>query len=200
MSSPSENKPRALFLDRDGVVNVDNDYIFRQEDFHFMEGIFEVCHTAQNLGYLLVIITNQSGIARGYYTEDDFNQLTEWMLGQFQSRGIGIARVYFCPHHPTLGTLRYRKSCRCRKPNPGMPLQAMEELDIDMQNSLLIGDKARDIRAGSSAGIGTNILLDPTADEASPAEADLVIGSLSEFVPWLHNHTGTSEHKGSTST
>jgi D-glycero-D-manno-heptose 1,7-bisphosphate phosphatase len=147
-------KSRALFLDRDGTINVEKNYIFRIEDFIFIKGIIELIRSYSDLGYLVIIITNQAGIARGYYTEADYQKLTHWMIEQFSINAIKIAKVYHCPHHPDItGT------CNCRKPNPGMLLKAINEFDIDIVNSVLIGDKKSDILAGINAGIGKNIYI-----------------------------------------
>jgi len=149
-----QTKNKALFLDRDGTINVEKNYVYKIEDFEFIEGIFELIRNYQTQGFLIFIITNQSGIARGYYSEDDFNKLTNWMLNQFKKEGISIAKVYHCPHHPD-----FTEPCDCRKPKPGMLLQAIKEFNIDPETSVLIGDKQRDIFAGKNAGIGTNLVL-----------------------------------------
>ena len=143
---------KAVFLDRDGVVNVEKNYVYKIEDFEFMPGIFDVCKKYQQEGYLLFIITNQAGIARGYYTEEQFRILTDFMIKQFEKQGILIKKVYFCPHHPD-----FTGECECRKPNPGMILQAAKEFDIDLSESILIGDKESDIEAGERAGMKMNI-------------------------------------------
>jgi len=145
---------KALFLDRDGVINVDHHYVCRVEDFDFVPGIFELCATAADLGYVLVVVTNQAGIGRGLYTEADFERLTDWMVDTFRGRGIEIARVYHCPYHPTEGVGAYRRESFDRKPNPGMLLRARDDLQLDLGSSILIGDKDSDMRAGAAAGVG----------------------------------------------
>lgn len=150
---------RAVFLDRDGVINEDHGYIHKQEDFVFIDGIFDFCRTACEKGYLLIVVTNQSGIARGYYTEEDFCRLNDWMLGEFERRNITIARTYYCPYHPEKGLGRYKADSYDRKPNPGMFLRAKEEFELDMENSAAIGDKETDIEAARRAGVGTLILF-----------------------------------------
>lgn len=152
-------RPKALFLDRDGVINVDRNYVHRIEDFEFLPGIFELCAAAAQRGYLLVVVTNQAGIGRGYYTEADFEQVTAWMEGVFRQRGIDIARVYHCPYHPTAGVGEYRRESFDRKPNPGMLLKARDELGLDLAGSVLLGDKDSDIEAGRAAGVGHLIKL-----------------------------------------
>ena len=145
---------KALFLDRDGVINIDKGYVHKIEDFEFIDGIFDLCKFFQKRGFLIFIITNQAGIARGYYSENDFNILTGWMIEEFKKRDVRIEKVYYCPHHPD-----FTGKCSCRKPNPGMILTAKKEFNIDLKNSILIGDKISDIEAGKNAGIGINILF-----------------------------------------
>ncbi|WP_434637398.1 D-glycero-beta-D-manno-heptose 1,7-bisphosphate 7-phosphatase [Sulfurimonas sp. NW7] len=145
---------KALFLDRDGVINVEKNYVYKIEDFEFVDGIFDVCKHFQSQGYIIIVITNQAGIARGYYSEDDFHKLTRWMLEEFSKEGINISKVYHCPHHP-----EFTGECECRKPKPGMILEAQKEFDIDLSKSILVGDKESDIKSGINAGIGVNYLL-----------------------------------------
>jgi len=139
---------KGLFLDRDGVINVDKHHVYKISDFEFIEGIFELCKKYQENGYLIFVITNQAGIAKGYYNEVDFDILTSWMLDKFENKGIQISKVYHCPHHPD-----FTGDCNCRKPNPGMILQARDEFDLDLKESVLIGDKDSDIEAGRRVGI-----------------------------------------------
>ena len=139
---------KALFIDRDGVINVDKNHVFMKEDFEFQEGIFDLCIKYIKEGYLIIVITNQAGIAKGLYTEDDFERLTLWMTGQFFERGIIISKVYHCPHHPDITGY-----CDCRKPAPGMILKAVKECDLDISECVLIGDRESDLQAGINAGI-----------------------------------------------
>ncbi len=152
-------KSKALFLDRDGVVNIEQGYVHSPEHFHFREGIFELCRAAQTLGYLLLVVTNQAGIARGYYTEAEFLELTEWMIRKFAEQQIQIARVYYCPYHPVQGKGRYKYDSPDRKPKPGMLLRARADFNLDLSWSVLIGDQRSDIDAAQAAGVGTKILL-----------------------------------------
>lgn len=146
---------RALFLDRDGVINVEINYLHKVDDFQFIEGIFELCKKYQNKGYIIIVVTNQSGIARGYYSEEDFNYLTSWMIKEFAKEGVNIKKVYSCPHHPEISG-----TCSCRKPEPGMFLKAKKEFDIDLKNSILVGDKESDIEAALSSGVRETYLFD----------------------------------------
>jgi D-glycero-D-manno-heptose 1,7-bisphosphate phosphatase len=150
---------RAVFLDRDGVINKEKGYVHTIDGFHFIDGVFDACREMSKAGYRLIIITNQAGIARGYYTEEDFHHLTKWMLNEFQKHGIQIDGVYHCPHHPVHGVGDYRRECDCRKPAPGMILRAAKDHSLDLPHSILIGDKATDIEAGRAAGVGCCVLL-----------------------------------------
>ena len=143
---------KALFLDRDGVINIEKNYVYRIEDFEFTPHIFDICRFFQQKGYLIFVITNQAGIARKYYTEEDYEILTRWMVGQFAKNDITITKVYHCPHHPD-----FTGPCRCRKPEPGLLLDAKQEFDLDLEHSILVGDKQSDLDAGKNAGIGKNI-------------------------------------------
>jgi len=151
---------KALFLDRDGIINVDHGYVYKQDDFEFVDGIFELCITAIEKSYDIFVITNQAGIARGLYTITDFEKLSAWMLEIFSNNGVEVKKVYFCPHHPSKGDSEYTKVCECRKPEPGMIIKAQHEFDLDLDNSILIGDKASDILAAQNAGIGRQVLVE----------------------------------------
>ena len=149
----------AVFLDRDGVINREGGYVHQVDEFHFIDGVFDACREMSKAGYQLIIITNQAGIARGYYTEADFHRLTKWMLNEFRQHGIEIDDVYYCPHHPVHGVGDYRRDCDCRKPAPGMIFRAAREHSLDLHHSILIGDKATDIDAGRAAGVGCCVLV-----------------------------------------
>ena len=145
---------KALFLDRDGVINKEKNYLHRIEDFEFIDGVFETCRAFQEKGYLIIVITNQAGIARGKYTEEDYQVLTRWMVERFADEGVTVNAVYHCPHHP-----EFSGECSCRKPSPGMLEEAKAAFNIDMVSSILVGDKESDIEAGKNAGIKTNVLV-----------------------------------------
>lgn len=150
---------RALFLDRDGVINEDRRYVHRIEDFHFIDGIFDMCRAATDAGMAIIVVTNQAGIGRGLFTEQQFHVLTHWMNARFSDQGVTIDQVYYCPHHPLYGTGHYKLDCPCRKPNPGMILRARDEHGICLRNSLLVGDNEWDIMAAKAAGIGATVLI-----------------------------------------
>jgi len=149
---------KALFLDRDGVINVDHGYVYKFEDFQFVDGIFQLCRQAIASGYLIFVITNQAGIGRGYYSMADFDCLTKWMCEEFVTQDILISKVYYSPFHSTHGLGKYKKDDESRKPRPGMIHQAVKEFGIDLSESVLVGDKYSDIQAGRNAGVRTNIL------------------------------------------
>lgn len=140
---------KALFLDRDGTINVDYGYVYQPEKFDFIDGIFDLCRRAQEKGYLIIVITNQSGIARGYYTVSDYEKCTHYMIDKFKEQGIIITDVFYCPD----------LSGEDRKPNPGLFLKAQQKYDIDMSESVSVGDKERDIEAAQKAGVGRNFLF-----------------------------------------
>lgn len=136
---------KAIFLDRDGVINVDKGYVYKIEDFEYVEGAIENLLKYQEQGYLLIIITNQSGIARGYFTEEQYLALEQWMLSDLKSKGITIAACYYCPHLPDAVVPRYRCICDCRKPGTALFYRAAKDYDIDFSQSIAIGDKERDL-------------------------------------------------------
>ena len=135
---------KAVFLDRDGTINVEKHYLYKIEDFEFLPGVFEGLRLLKCAGYLLVIITNQSGIARGYYTEEDFQILNDWMTDELSRQGIKVESVYFCPHFPEAAIEKYKVICNCRKPACGLYERAASNLDIDIRISWAVGDRIRD--------------------------------------------------------
>jgi len=167
---------KAIFLDRDGVINKEKNYLFKKEDFEFIDGVFDACRYFQKNGYKLIVVTNQSGIARGYYREEDFHQLIKWMMKQFEIQNIKILDVFFCPHGP-------KSTCNCRKPKPGMLLEAKEKHNIDMKNSWMIGDKEADVGAANAAGIENTILVRTghEIDEAS-SNAKFILKSMQDTI------------------
>lgn len=130
-------KNKAVFLDRDGTINVEKNYLYKKEDFEFEEGVIEGLRILQNLGFKLVVISNQSGIGRGYYTKEDAEHLFEYMVQELKKRNINIDKVYYCPH--------YKEECNCRKPKLGLFYKAKEDLNLDFSECYAIGDKLRDV-------------------------------------------------------
>jgi len=177
------DKVPAIFLDRDGTVNVDHGYVHEIDHFQFIDGVIDALRELKKMGYALVMVTNQSGIARGIFTEDTFMQLTEWMDWSLADRDVNLDGIWFCPHHPDAVVAEYRQQCDCRKPQPGMLLAAQKELNIDMAASYIVGDKIDDLLAGSAAGVGTKVLVrtgKPVTAEGEKA-ADWVIDSLADL-------------------
>lgn len=146
-------KRTAVFLDRDGVLNRDVNYLHRPEDFIWLEGAQAAVRYLNQQGYLVIVVTNQSGVARGYYSEAAVNYLHNWMNEQLEQIDAHIDAFYYCPHHPDGIVGQYRQCCACRKPEPGLILQAIDEWSIDVAGSLLIGDNRRDVEAAERAGI-----------------------------------------------
>ena len=174
-------KKKAVFLDRDGVINKEINYLHKIEDFEFTHGCIDGLTKLQQQGYLLFVITNQAGIGRGYYTEADFEHLNQWMLTTLKASGIEITAVQYCPHHPEHGLGTYKLDCECRKPKTGMITPLIEKYNIDTTKSLLIGDKISDIDAGFQANINTLILVEsghPLPDKI-PSKVSHVIKDLS---------------------
>ncbi len=169
-------RQRAIFLDRDGVINKDKNYLYRKEDFEFIDGVFEACQYFQKLGYQLIVVTNQSGIARGYYQERDFHKLNQWMIEQFSDNGIKILDVFFCPHGP-------ESTCNCRKPKPGMLLEAKIKYNIDMRDSWIIGDNEADISAANASGILNTILVKTGHDiDEANSSAGFILKSIKDSI------------------
>ena len=144
---------KALFLDRDGTINVDKGYVYKPEDFIFVDGIKQVIKKYNQEGYLVIVVTNQSGVARGYYTEDDVVALHKYADTLLFEEGARIDKWYYCPHHPVFGVGKYKTDCTCRKPKTGMLEQAISQFGIDPAQSLLVGDKVCDIECGNRMGI-----------------------------------------------
>ena len=175
----------AVFLDRDGVINVDHGYVSTWERFEFLPGVPEALRELQDAGYLLIVVSNQSGIGRGYYSESDIDLLNQAIVDYLDSyAGVTLSGFYHCPHHPTEAKNEYRKHCSCRKPAPGLIYRAMRDHAIDVKMSLLVGDKDSDIEAGRAAGVAKLFkVVESPQSEASASDIQLVNG-LSE-VPSL---------------
>ncbi|ADP09869.1 Histidinol phosphatase [Erwinia sp. Ejp617] len=177
------DKVPAIFLDRDGTINVDHGYVSEIDNFEFIDGVIDAMRELKQMGYALVLVTNQSGIARGMFSEEQFMQLTEWMDWSLADRDVDLDGIYFCPHHPEAVVEQLRQSCDCRKPQPGMLLTAQKELHIDMSASYMVGDKIEDMQAAAAAGIGKKVLVrsgKPITPEGENA-ADWVLDSLKDL-------------------
>ena len=143
----------AVFFDRDGTLNVDKEYLYRIEDFEWMEDAPQAIRWANQEGFLVIVVTNQSGVARGYFTEDDVLRLHEWMNEDLARAGAHIDAFYYCPHLPNGRVEAYAKECSCRKPKPGLIERACADFDIDREASIMIGDKPRDVECAEAAGV-----------------------------------------------
>ena len=168
----------AIFLDRDGTINVDHGYVHEIDNFEFIDGVIDALRQLKEMGYALVVVTNQSGIARGKFTEAQFETLTEWMDWSLADRDVDLDGIYYCPHHPTEGEAPYRQVCDCRKPAPGMLLDAAKELDIDLVNSYMVGDKGADMQAAKAAGVTHKILV--RTGKAVTAEAQALADEVQD--------------------
>ncbi len=174
----------ALFLDRDGVVNVDRPYVHTIDQFDFEDGIFELVRRAILAGFVTVVVTNQAGIGRGFFSEAHFLDLTEWMRAEFVARGAAINAVYHCPFHPEHGIGPFKVDSFDRKPNPGMILRAKDDLGLDLSRSILVGNKPSDIAAAKAGGVGLAILLSKAEILCEPAP-DVRLASLFEVIARL---------------
>jgi D-glycero-D-manno-heptose 1,7-bisphosphate phosphatase len=188
----------AAFLDRDGVINVDRGYVVRREDFELVPGFLDGARRLRELGYAVVVITNQSGIGRGLYTEQDFNELTDWMMQALADAGVELAGVFFCPHHPTEASGTYRTVCECRKPAPGLLLRAAEELGLDLPASVMFGDRSTDLQAARAAGLHRRVLL--ATNGVGTPELDIEPGLATDRFTRLDEAVGNGEFLASLKT
>lgn len=168
------------------MINHDHGYVHDEHDFEFIDGVFEATKALKQQGYLLVLVTNQSGIARNLFSEERFLDLTQWMDWNFVDHGVEFDGFYYCPHHPEHGIGEYKQACDCRKPKPGMFLSARDFLKIDMGKSVMVGDKAEDMMAAEAAGVATKILVrsGKAVTDKGVALADHVVDSIAD-VPAL---------------
>jgi D-glycero-D-manno-heptose 1,7-bisphosphate phosphatase len=164
---------KIMFLDRDGIINHDLGYVYQKKDFVFTNDIFDLCHYLQSLNFEFIVVTNQSGISRGFYSEKDFLKLNKWMIDFFNTKGIHILDVFYCPHQD-------KDECMCRKPKNGLFTSAFKKFHIDKEKSWMIGDKISDIEAANSSGIINTVFCHK--NEAS-SKAKFSINKLKE----LHN-------------
>ena len=172
---------KAIFLDRDGVINKEVNYLYKIENFEFINGIFESCLYFQNLGYIIIIITNQSGISREFYSDNDYQKLSAWMLEEFSKHGIIIQDTFYCPHGP-------ESNCRCRKPKPGMFIEAKKKHNINMKESWMIGDSEIDIQSANGADIQNTILVRSGKKINEPtSNAKFILDSIKEAPNFILN-------------
>ena len=180
----SDTLPPALFFDRDGVINEEVGYLYRPEDVRWVEGIFPLARAARRGGYKLVVVTNQSGIARGLYNTEQFEGLMHWMGEEFRAQGAPLDGVYHCPYHPEHGVGPWKREHEDRKPGPGMLLRAAHDLRLDLPRSVLVGDRCSDIAAAHAAGVPTAFLLRGT-EQGPCACPSTQVDSLFEVERWL---------------
>ena len=176
----------ASFLDRDGEINVEREYVHRIEDFELLPGVVDALVRLQQAGYALVVVTNQGGIGLGMYTEDDMHALHAHLRAQLAEAGVRLDGIYHCPHHPRSPRPEMRGPCECRKPQPGMIRRAAQELGLDLARSFLVGDKVDDVRAGRAAGVGRNYLV-RSGHALAPEDLSLADGvhdNLAALVRW----------------
>ena len=186
-TDPSPSLHPAAFIDRDGVINAELDYVHRIADFHVLPGVFDGLRQLAAQGFELVVVTNQAGIAKGLYTEQDFQQLTRHMLALFEAQGIRVIDVLHCPHHPKGVVPRFAIDCDCRKPAPGMLLRAADRHRLDLTRSVMVGDKTSDTLAGRAAGVALTVLVDSGHDLPADAlsHADHRSADLREAAQWI---------------
>ena len=172
---------KTIFLDRDGVINKEVGYLHKIQDFEFIDGVFEACLYFQSLNYQIIIVTNQSGIGRGYYDDEAFHVVNNWMLNQFKDQGVNILGVFFCPHAP-------ESNCDCRKPKSGMFNQANDKYGIDMKKSWMIGDKEADIQAANAAGIQNTVLVKSGHEiDENNSNAKFILDSIKQVSTVIKN-------------
>ena len=179
MQKDTHPSTKALFLDRDGIINIDHGYVYQIEDFEFMKDIFTLAKLFSDADYKIFVVTNQSGIGRGYYTLDDFKKLSHWMKEQFSLHHLEISHIYYCPHAP-------EEKCHCRKPEIGMMEQCLAQYDIDLTKAWMIGDKQSDIDFAHQANIKHTIAI----REKSIQKADYFFHSISECKRYLEENQG----------
>jgi len=193
---------KAVFLDRDGTINEDSGYLSKPEQFIFLPQALEALAILRDCGFLLVLITNQSGIARGYFTVEDLELVHGHMCGLLQEKEIELAGIYYCPHHPQKGLSEYVQQCNCRKPGSALLQQAADELKIDLSSSYMIGDKASDLGAGWQAGCesilvltgeGKKTFLQKDKWEKQPL---YIAENLYQAALWLQESMGKEEKHG----
>ena len=177
---------RAVFLDRDGTINVEKEYLYRIVDFEFLSGAADAVRLLNEAGFLVVVVTNQSGVARGYYTEEDVENLHRHIDRELEKTGARVDAWLYCPHHPD-GRGSYGLPCNCRKPLPGMLKEAAQRYDIDLEASIMIGDKLADVSAGQAAGCRTVLVRTGYGadQERHLSEATAVFDNLLEAVKSL---------------
>lgn len=179
---------KAIFLDRDGTINEEINYLYKTRDFNFISGAIDAIKIFQKLGYIILVITNQAGVARGYYKEADIKGLHHYIDKLLKKENIYIDAYYYCPHHPEGTIEKYKKECNCRKPKIGMIEQAVKDFNIDLHKSIIVGDKEIDVKTGKNAGIGVSILVrSGHMIQEENTSADMIYDNLFSFALELKN-------------
>lgn len=187
VAGPVARRPGApvLFLDRDGVINVNHGYVHTAERTEWVAGILPLLGEAARLGYQVVVATNQAGIARGLYSIDEFIAYTHWQHQQLLEAGAPLLGTWFCPHHPTAGLGEFKLDCLCRKPGPGMLLKTMEHFPLDPAQALFVGDKVSDMQAGAAAGVGKLLLIEGDVGDGDAPQQTIRVPDLAAVLPHL---------------
>lgn len=173
---------KAVFLDRDGTLNKEINYLYKPKDFIFISCVIEAIKIFHELNYIVIVITNQAGVARGYYTEEDVEKLHKYIDDLLEAKNTYIDAYYYCPHHPEGTINKYKINCKCRKPNIGMIERAVKDFDIDLSKSIIIGDKEIDVQTGKNAGIGKCVLVrSGKVIEEHNTVADSIFNRLYDF-------------------
>nr|ADA82651.1 D,D-heptose 1,7-bisphosphate phosphatase [Candidatus Blochmannia americanus] len=182
----------AIFIDRDGTINIDKNYVHSIDNFFFIDNVIDAMITLKKMNFFLIIVTNQSGIARGLFTQYEFLLLTQWMVSYLGLHHVYIDAVYFCPHHIQGTVKQFQRACLCRKPKPGMLLDAKKRFNINMTTSYMVGDTENDMLAGQSAGVGTKVLVcsGKKITKKTKNTANWIIESLALLPKMIgaHNH------------
>lgn len=188
---------KAVFLDRDGIIIEDTGYVGEIERVKFLPEVSEAIKLLNTNKFIVIVVTNQAGVARGYFSEEDVRKVNNYIRESLVGEGAVISKFYYCPHHIDGIIEEYRKDCYCRKPNPGMIEKAVHDYDIDLEKSFLIGDKNSDIETGYSAGCRTIILAGDESTENNGRTPDYTANNLYEAVKWLLR---PDQYKGNIST
>ena len=179
--SPGQPKRKAVFLDRDGVINVDYGYVYKSSDLTLLPGVVKGLKTLQSNGYELVVVTNQSGIARGYYSLEDYSVFSNFLYDLLSAKGVTLSAIYCCPHHPRGSITRFAIKCDCRKPSSGMLSQAALDLNLNLSLSFMFGDKVTDMLAAKAAGLSYGVFIGNEIPD--PIDFPVILSSsLSQYV------------------
>ena len=181
---------KAVFLDRDGTIIEDMGYLSDIEGIKPFPEAAKAIKTLNDNGFKVIVITNQSGVARKLVTEDKVRQINQKVIDLFKSKGADLKGAYYCPHHPQIGEEPYKKNCNCRKPGPGMILAAAKEHDIDLKRSFMVGDKRSDVGAGKNCGLKTVFLTSSIFASKDEVKADYFAADMMQAAEWILKEEG----------